>query len=185
MFQTIKDNVAIVAIALLTIAVIASGAMWAITAGQLSTANANLANAVAAKTLLQSDLDNATAALKAAEIEKERLRLDAKLTAETLTVREQGRNKVATVLQDTTAKANAVIEDSPDEAIKQWANGSVPNELNQLLKRAADCANRHRQHDAICHTTKRTAELLPSARLQRQDKQRVIPLRASTDRRNC
>lgn len=185
MFQTIKDKFAMVAIALLTIAVIASGAMWAVTAGQLSTANTNLTNAIAAKTLLQTDLNNATVALKAAEIEKDRLRLDAALTAKTLTVREQERNKVATVLQETKAKATAVIEGSTDEAIKKWANSSVPYELNQLLKHAAYCANRNSQYDAICHAATRTVELLPSARLQRQDKQRFIPLRASTDRRNC
>ncbi|UWG66429.1 hypothetical protein K5M76_09525 [Shewanella xiamenensis] len=152
MFQTIKDNFAMAVIALLTIAVIVSGAMWAVTAGKLSTANASLTNEIAAKAVIQTDLDNATVQLKAAEIEKERLLLDAALTAKTLTVREQGRNTVETELMDTKAKAKAVMESSTDEADKSWTIAAVPDELNRLLKQRSYCANRNNDQDSVCIT---------------------------------
>lgn len=165
MFKTIKDNFAMAAIALLTIAVIVSGAMWAVTAGQLSTANTSLTNEIAAKAVIQTDLDNATVQLKAAEIEKERLRLDAALTAKTLNVREQGRNTVETKLMNTKAKAKAVMESSTDEADKSWTVAAVPDELNRLLKQRSYCANRDNDQDSVCIAGRVTAEQVPDPHL--------------------
>ncbi len=165
MFQTIKDNFAMVVIALLTIAVIVSGSMWAVTTGQLSTANTNLTNEIAAKTVIQTDLDNATEQLKAAEIEKERLRMDAALTAKTLNVREQGRNTVETVLLDTKAKAKAVMESSTDEGDIAWTVASVPDELNRLLEQRSYCANRDNDQDSICVAGRVSVEQVPDPHL--------------------
>ncbi|MCG9964611.1 hypothetical protein H9J30_11885 [Shewanella sp. PS-2] len=158
MFQTIKDNFAMAVIALLTIAVIVSGAMWAVTAGQLSAANTSLTNEIAAKAVIQTDLDNATVQLKAAEVEKERLRLDAALTAKTLTVREQGRDAVDSELVSTQTKAKAVIEDSTDDIVKAWAVASVPVELNRLLEYSANCAHGDSNANGLCTASAGTHE---------------------------
>ncbi|MEJ6520320.1 hypothetical protein PQI64_11245 [Shewanella bicestrii] len=174
MFQTIKDNFVMVVIALLTIAVIVSGSMWAVTAGKLSTANTNLTNEIAAKAVIQTDLDNATEQLKAAEIEKERLRLDAVLTAKTLNVREQGRNTVETVLLDTKAKAKAVMESSNDEADKSWAVAAVPDELNRLLEQRSYCANRDNDQDSVCVAGRVAAEQVPDPHLFGPQKSRSL-----------
>lgn len=174
MFQTIKDNFAMAVIALLTIAVIVSGAMWAVTAGQLSTANTNLTNEIAAKAVIQTDLDNATVQLKAAEIEKERLRLDAALTAKTLTVREQGRNTVETVLLDSKAKAKAVMESSTDEADKAWTVASVPDELNRLLEQRSCRANRDNDQDSVCVAASAINERMQHSSLHGPNKSRSL-----------
>lgn len=150
MFQTIKDNVIAALFAISVIVIFALVTTLTISSAELSAANANLEKEIAAKAVIQTDLDNATVQLKAAEIEKERLRLDAALTAKTLTVREQGRNTIDAELVGIKAKAKAVMESSTDEADKSWTIAAVPDELNRLLEQRSYCANRDNDQDSVC-----------------------------------
>lgn len=174
MFQTIKDNVLAVVLAIAVVITIVLGVMLEISIQQLSTANANLTNEIAAKAVIQTDLDNVTVELKAAEIEKERLRLDAALTAKTLTVREQGRNTVETVLLDSKAKAKAVMESSTNESDKSWTVASVPSELNRLLEQRSYCANSDNDNDSLCVARQVTSEQMPDPHLFGAQKSRSL-----------
>lgn len=150
MFQTIKDNVIAALFAISVIVIFALVTTLAISSAELSAANANLEKEIAAKAVIQTDLDNVTAQLKAAEIEKERLRLDAALTAKTLAVREQGRDAVDSELVNTQTKAKAVIEDATDDSVKAWATAAIPGELNRLLEHAAHCAHIDSNANGLC-----------------------------------
>lgn len=150
MFQTIKDKLSAGVIIMLAVTLLLVGLMLAVTKADLATTQANFEKSQMALSTLQTDLDNATVQLKAAEIEKERLRLDAAFTAKTLTVREQGRNTVDAELVGIKAKAKAVMESSTDEADKSWTVASVPDELNRLLEQRSYCANRDNDKDSVC-----------------------------------
>ncbi|NJI84796.1 hypothetical protein [Shewanella sp. Iso12] len=160
MFQTIKDNFAMVSIALLTIAVIVSGAMWAVTAGQLSTANTNLTNETAAKFVLQTDLDNATEQIKAAELEKQVAISDAKALAAALIEREQNRRQLEQAYTELKTQVSQLLENSNDEHTRSWAADHVPSDLARLLEHAADCANGDGNKAGACTSTGRTAGVL-------------------------
>lgn len=165
MFQTIKDKLSAGVIIILVVALLLVGLMLNVTKADLATTKANFEKSQMALSTLQTDLDNATEQLKAAEIEKERLRLDAALTAKTLTVREQGRNTVETVLLDTKAKAKAVMESSTDEADKAWTVAAVPDELNRLLEQRSYCANRDNDQDSVCVAGRVATEQVPDPHL--------------------
>lgn len=174
MFQTIKDNVLAVVLAIAVVITIVMGVMLEIDSAKLSAANANLEKEIAAKAVIQTDLDNATVQLKAAEIEKERLRLDAALTAKTLNVREQGRNTVETELINTKTKAKALMESSTDEADKSWTVAAVPDELNRLLEQRSYCANRNNDQDSVCIAGQVAAEQVPDPHLFGPQKSRSL-----------
>ena len=150
MFQTIKDKLSAGVIIMLTVTLLLVGLMLAVTKADLATTKANFEKSQMALSTLQTDLDNATVQLKAAEIEKERLRLDAALTAKTLNVREQGRNTIDAELVDTKAKAKVVMESSTNESDKSWTVAAVPDELNRLLKQRSYCANSDNDQNSIC-----------------------------------
>lgn len=165
MFQTIKDKLSAGVIIMLTVALLLLGLMLNVTKADLATTKANFEKSQMALSTLQTDLDNATVQLKAAEIEKERLRLDAALTAKTLTVREQGRNTIDADLVNTKAKAKAVMESSTDESDKSWTVASVPDELNRLLEQRSNCANSDNDKDSLCVARQVTSEQVPDPHL--------------------
>jgi len=173
MFQSIKDNLSLGLIGLLAVALLLTGISLFSVKANLKMVQSELANAELSASILQSDLDVVTAALLAAETEKDRLRQDAALTASTLEERERGRNKVEVTLSETNAKVSAIIEGAND-AVKTWANTAVPVELNQLLKQAAYCANRANQNHSVCTADTGTDELLPSTSVSRAEQPRTL-----------
>lgn len=150
MLQLLKDNTSMLLIGVLLLVMAVMGISLASTKASLATTQAQLTTAQANQLVLQSDLNTATIAIKDAEKEKERLRLDAALLTSALTVREQGRDEVDTTLIDTKAKATAIIEGPHDEATTTWAHTAVPDELNRLLYNAANCANSNSNQDSVC-----------------------------------
>lgn len=174
MFQTMKDKLSAGVIIMLAVTLLLLGLMLNATKADLATTKANFEKSQMALSTLQTDLDNATTELKAAEIEKERLRLDAALTAETLTVREQGRNTVEIVLIDTKAKAKAVMESSTNESDKSWTVASVPSELNRLLEQRSYCANSDNDKDSLCVARQVTSEQMPDPHLFGAQKSRSL-----------
>lgn len=174
MFQTIKDKLSAGVIIMLAVTLLLVGLMLAVTKSDLATTQANFEKSQMALSTLQTDLDNATVELKAAEIEKERLRLDAALTAKTLNVREQGRNTIDIELVNTKAKAKAVMENSTNEVDKSWTVAAVPSELNRLLEQRSYCANSDNDQDSVCVAGRVTSEQVPNTHLFRPNQSRSL-----------
>lgn len=174
MFQTIKDKLSAGVIIMLAVTLLLVGLMLAVTKADLATTKANFEKSQMALSTLQTDLDNATVQLKAAEIEKERLRLDAALTAKTLNVREQGRNTIDAELVDTKAKAKVVMESSTNESDKSWTVAAVPDELNRLLEQRSYCANSDNDQDSVCVAGRVTSEQVPNTHLFRPNQSRSL-----------
>lgn len=172
--QFIKDNVMALLLGVAVVALLLTGISLALTKTSLATTQAQLTTAQANQLVLQSDLDTATIALKDAEKEKERLRLDAALLTSALTVREQGRDEVDATLIDTKAKATAIIEDPHDEATTTWAHTAVPDELNRLLYDAANCANGNSHQDSVCIAAAGTDERMRRAGVLRPNQPRSL-----------
>lgn len=175
MFQPIKDNLSLVAIGLLSVALLVAGFNLVATKATLKTAQAELDRAELVVSTLQTDLDGATADLLAAEAEKKRLMRDASLVASTLEQREQGRHEADRQSRNVSSKAQAIIERGQGHEVENWANTAVPIELSRLLKQATDCANGDSDRAKVCATAKRVNQPVQGASVRRGDKPRALP----------
>lgn len=174
MFQTIRNNLSVGVITILAVTLLLVGIMLTVTKADLAITKEDLEKSQLSLSMLQTDLDGVTVALKSAETENVRLRLDAMLTANTLTNREQGRNRVETVLQETKAKAKAMMENPNDDADKTWNMANVPTELNWLLEQRAYCANRDHDQDSVCIAAPGVNGVLPYSAVHRSNKSRSL-----------
>ena len=161
-------------IGLLIVAIVVLGFSLSLSRAEITAKTNQIETLQLSKAVLQSDLDGLTLDLRDSESENQRLRKDIELTAALLSKRERSRRDVDKSAADVAAKTAAMIEDSDDEAIDTWATTDVPDELNRLLKRSSNCANRDNDQDSLCVATSSIDERMRGTYLLRQDESRSL-----------
>ncbi len=154
--EWVKSRSTFLAVGLVVLGLLFAGLKFYWLSSDLDLANKKVDQLGGENAILQSDLNSATTELEGREKEVGRLHKEVQLIAALLSKRESERNQVKRDFAAYKETVSKMIESSNDETMVSWTYVAVPDQLNRLLKQAADCANSNGDQDSLCPTTKRT-----------------------------